>query len=69
MGNLYSVGVDIHLLSFSYAHWAGDLDERCSISGYFFSLVYGLVCWCSKKQQGVGLSFAKTKYASATHAK
>jgi hypothetical protein len=50
MGILYSAGIDIHLLAFPDVDYAGDLDDRHTTLGYFFSLGCGLVCWCSKKQ-------------------
>jgi hypothetical protein len=54
-----------------YVDYAGNLDGQCSTSGYFFSLGSRLLCWCSKKEQGVGVSSIEVEYAIAivVHAK
>eukprot|EP00253_Pinus_taeda_P033307 PITA_33307 len=49
-------------------HWAGDLDQRRSISGYVFNLFGGAVSWMSKKQSVVALSTTEAEYMAATHA-
>ena len=49
------------------ADWAGDLDQRRSISGYVFNLFGGAASWMSKKQSVVALSTTEAEYMAATH--
>ena len=58
--------LDIH--GFVDAHWAGDLDQRRSTSGYVFNLFGGVVSWMSKKKSVVALSTTEAEYMAATHA-
>eukprot|EP00253_Pinus_taeda_P007712 PITA_07712 len=46
----------LDICGFVDADWAGDLDQRRSISGYMFNLFGGAVSWMSKKQSVVALS-------------
>eukprot|EP00253_Pinus_taeda_P024026 PITA_24026 len=58
--------LDIH--GFLDADWAGDLDQRRSISGYVFNLFGGAVSWMNKKQSVVVVSTTEAEYMEATHA-
>eukprot|EP00253_Pinus_taeda_P031985 PITA_31985 len=49
--------------------WAGDMDQRISISGYVFNLFRGAISWMSKKQSVVALSTTEAEYMAATHAR
>ena len=43
-------------------HWAGDVDDRKSTSGYLFLLCGGAVSWKSQKHRCVALSTAEAEY-------
>eukprot|EP00253_Pinus_taeda_P034263 PITA_34263 len=58
----------LDICGFVDADWAGDLDQRRSISGYVFNLFGGAVSWMSKKQSVVALSTTEAEYMAATHA-
>ena len=51
---------------FSDADWAGDIDDRKSMSGYIFKVGDAPVSWKSVKQSCVALSTAKAEYISLT---
>eukprot|EP00253_Pinus_taeda_P017665 PITA_17665 len=59
----------LDIYGFVDADWAGDLDQRRSISGYVFNLFGGAVGWMSKKQFVVALSTTEAEYMVATHAR
>ena len=42
--------------------WDGDNTDKKSTSGFVFMLGYGPICWSSKKQTVLALSFAEAKY-------
>eukprot|EP00253_Pinus_taeda_P011776 PITA_11776 len=42
--------------------WVGNLDDRRSITGYTFSIGFGVMFWCSKKQHIVALYLAEAEY-------
>ncbi|TFY77555.1 hypothetical protein EWM64_g6458 [Hericium alpestre] len=50
------------------ADWAGDVNDRRSISGYTFLLAGGAISWSSKKQNTTALSSTEAEYIVATHA-
>ena len=57
------------LIGFSDADWAGDINDRRSISGYTFLLSNAAISWQSKKQTSVAQSSTEAEYialASAT---
>eukprot|EP00253_Pinus_taeda_P031971 PITA_31971 len=50
------------LESFSDSDWAGNLDDRRSITGYAFNRGSGVIAWSSKKQSTVALSSCEAEY-------
>eukprot|EP00253_Pinus_taeda_P008596 PITA_08596 len=53
---------DVTLVGYSDSDWAGNLDDRRSITGYAFSIGSGVISWCSKKQSTVALSSCEAEY-------
>eukprot|EP00253_Pinus_taeda_P020331 PITA_20331 len=47
---------------FSDSDWAGNLDDRRSITGYTFNIGSGVITWSSKKQTNVALSSCEAEY-------
>lgn len=66
MSILYSASANVHLFTFSDIDWWVILMSD-ALPQHSFSLVFGRICYCSKKQQGVGLYSTEAKYASAIH--
>ena len=58
----------LDIRGFVHEDSAGDLDQRRSTSGYFFSRFGGAVSWMSKRQSVVALSTTEAEYMAATHA-
>lgn len=56
------------LTGFADADWAGDLDTRCSTSGYLFQIGNAPVSWSSKRQKTVARSSAEAEYVSLSMA-
>eukprot|EP00253_Pinus_taeda_P031834 PITA_31834 len=50
------------LVGFSYSNWAGNLDDRRSITGYAFSIGSRVIAWSNKKQSTVALSSCEVEY-------
>eukprot|EP00253_Pinus_taeda_P024668 PITA_24668 len=60
---LTTTGPDLaYSMSFSHSDWAGNLDDRRSITGYAFNIGSGVIAWSSKKQSTVALSSCEAKY-------
>ena len=55
---------NVTLTGFSDADWAGDLDTRCSTSGYLFQINGCTVSWCSKRQLTVAKSSTEAGYVA-----
>ena len=53
-----------HLVGYSDADWANDLDDRHSTNGSVFVMSGGAVTWLSQKQATVALSMAKAEYVA-----
>ena len=53
-----------HLVGYSDADWANDLDDRHSITGNVFVMSGGAVSWLSQKQATVALSTAEAEYVA-----
>jgi len=51
-----------HVVGYSDVNYAGDLDNRHSISGSLFLLSNGAISWFSKKQPVVTLSTTDAEY-------
>ncbi len=65
---LYYQGTDLRLVSYSDADWAGDFDERKSISEYAFLLNDDAISWSSKKQACVALSTMEAEFVACSAA-
>ena len=61
-GILYTDTSDVTLAGFSDSDWAGNLDDRISITGYTFSIGSEVIAWSSKKQSTVALSSCEVEY-------
>ncbi len=61
IGLHYRSCVEDDLVGHCDADWAGDLDERKSVSGYTFSLCGAPISW---KQTSVALSTAEAEYVA-----
>lgn len=53
-----------NLVGYSDANWAGDLDDRRSMSGNVFLYSLGAISWVAKKQLSVTLSTAESEYVA-----
>jgi hypothetical protein len=56
------------LLVYTDSDWAGDKDDRRSISGYMIFLNGVLICWRSKAQQSVALSSSEAEFYACSEA-
>ena len=63
-----SVDGEDDLYGYSDANWAGDIDDRRSVSGYVFKVAGSTVSWCSKKQGTVAKSTIEAEYVSLSNA-
>ena len=61
-GILYTDVSDVTLAGFSDSDWAGNLDDRRSITSYAFNIGSGVIAWSSKKHSTVALSSCEAKY-------
>ncbi|KAL4014421.1 hypothetical protein IC575_026623 [Cucumis melo] len=66
LGMLYQRRRKLNLVGFSDSDYAGDLNDRKSISGYVFMLGSGVISWSSKKQPIVTLSTTEAELVVAT---
>ena len=64
LGLSYKKCADGNLTGYSDADWAGDMDDRHSISGNVFFLAGEAVSWFSEKQATVVLSTAEAEYVA-----
>ena len=62
--------VDLNLIGFSDADWAGSIEDRKSTSGYCFFLNRnrGAISWKSRKQPTVALSSCEAEYIAISSA-
>lgn len=56
------------LTGYCDASWGGDLDSRCSTTGYVFHIANGPVVWRSKLQKAVAKSSAEAEYLAVSAA-
>ncbi|KAL1279422.1 hypothetical protein QQF64_026095 [Cirrhinus molitorella] len=68
LGLLYSKDKPKECIGFSDADWAGDQDDRKSMSGHMFQISGAAVSWRSKKQTCVALSTAEAEYMALASA-
>lgn len=64
-GLWYPRGTDLTLHAYTYANWAGSVDDIKSTSGGTFFIGPRLVSWFSKKQSSIALSTAEVEYVAA----
>ena len=57
----------LNLHAFSDTDWAGDLDSRCSTTGYILYAAGGPISWNSKLQPAVAISTMEAEYIAAFH--
>src|SRR3977135_3953245 len=50
------------LIAYTDSDWAADPNKRRSITGYFFKLANGIICWQSRSQKTVALSSTEAEY-------
>ena len=60
-------GQNIKLVGFCDVDWAGDVNDRRSMTGYAFILGDGIVSWSSKRQSTVALLTMEAEYMAASH--
>jgi hypothetical protein len=53
------------LVGYSDEDWAGNVDDRKSISGGYFYVGTNLVAWMSRKQSSISLSTVEAEYIAA----
>ena len=56
------------LIGFCDSDWERDVDNRRSVTSYYFSLGSRVVSWVSKKQPTVALSSTEAEYKSTCFA-
>ena len=66
-GLVYKRGEDPHVIGYSDADYAGDLETRRSRSGYAFFLGESLFSWKSKLQENVCKSSTEAEYVALNH--
>ncbi|XP_028097041.1 uncharacterized protein LOC114296914 [Camellia sinensis] len=66
-GILFSNHGHLRLEAFTDADWAGSIDDRRSISGYYAFVGGNLVTWCSKKQIVVSRSNVEAEYSDMAY--
>ena len=58
----------ISVVGYVDADYAGDLDDRTSMTGYVFTVAGGPICWKSTLQSTVALSTTEAEYMAAVEA-
>ncbi|XP_050893318.1 secreted RxLR effector protein 161-like [Lathyrus oleraceus] len=67
-GILFRRNAELQQLGFSNSDWAGCIDSRRSISGYYFFLGTSLISWRTKKQDTISRSSSETEYRTLSFA-
>ena len=57
---------EMGVLEYADSSYAGDIEDRKSITGYYFFFGGGVITWCSKWQQTVSTSTSKAKYVAVS---
>lgn len=55
------------VVGYADSSYAGDPEDRKSITGYCFFLGGGIVTWCSKRQRTVSTSTSEAEYVAVSH--
>ena len=59
---VYTREEDKGLVAYTNSDWAADKIQQCSVTGYFFKLVNGIISWRSHAQKTVALSSTEAEY-------
>lgn len=59
---------NLQLVGYTDADWAGDANDRKSVSGFVFLLGGNIISWGAKKQPTVALSSMEAEYMALSHA-
>ena len=59
---------NLDLVVYSDSDWAGDTENRISITGFIIYLLGVPICWRSKGQKGVTLSSSEAEYVAMSEA-
>ena len=62
------IGEKLDLCGYCDSDWAGDQDDRKSMSGYVFIFQGAAISWKSKKQSVVALSSTEVEYIGSSEA-
>ncbi|XP_058783814.1 uncharacterized mitochondrial protein AtMg00810-like [Vicia villosa] len=62
---IFEKNAKIEFKGYCDSDWARSVDDMKSTSGYVFSLVLGVISWCSKKQDTIAQSSAEVEYFTA----
>ncbi len=65
-GIFYESKSQLQIHGYMDADWAGNVSDRRSTSGFFFSFGSGAVSWSSKKQPTIALSSTEAEYKGTT---
>uniref|UniRef100_A0AAG5DG86 Retrovirus-related Pol polyprotein from transposon TNT 1-94 n=1 Tax=Anopheles atroparvus TaxID=41427 RepID=A0AAG5DG86_ANOAO len=65
---LGSPGIQLALVGYCDADWAGDTSDRKSCSGYLYRLGGGTISWTSRKQTCVAMSTMEAEYIALSEA-
>ena len=55
------------VVGYADSSYAGDPEERKSVTGYCFFLGGGIIAWCSKRQRTVSTSTSEAEYVAMSH--
>ena len=64
----YVARAQLDIIGFTDSDWVGDENYKKSTSGFVFIIGSGPICWSSKKQATLALSFAEEGYRGAVNA-
>ncbi|XP_059217634.1 uncharacterized protein LOC131994774 [Stomoxys calcitrans] len=68
VGLEYKFDVEISIVRYCDADWAGNTDDRQSTTGYIFIYQSAAISWLTKKQKTVALSSTEAEFMSLTAA-